>query len=266
MWRLLRKVRFSVTPFASTQTLGHNAFVSKPTATGLSLFLELGIELKGPNNADTGFVINVRDIDLQVRHHAVPLFIDAISMHYQQQRDVTFAELVAVLRVAYGHLEQAFQPVDVHKVLLNTNPYTSITLAAECPDMVYYSEKFEFAAMHKLWNDQFDDARNYEVFGKCANPSGHGHNYIVEVTIKSNSLDQFDTLAMQRVIDDQVIGQLDHRNLNVDIPYFNTVNPTIENIAKYAWEHLKEQFDHGLLHCITIWESDRTSCSYYGDR
>jgi 6-pyruvoyltetrahydropterin/6-carboxytetrahydropterin synthase len=265
MWRLLRKVRFSVSPFASTRTLGHNAFVSKPTATGLSLFLELGIELKGLSNADTGFVINVRDIDLQVRQHAVPLFIDAIATHYQQQRDVTFSELVDILRVAYGHLEQVFKPVYVHKILLNTNPYTNIALAAEYPEMVYYSEKFEFAAMHKLWNDQFDHAKNNELFGKCANPSGHGHNYIVEVTVKSDSLDRLDTLRMQRVIDDQVIGLLDHTNMNVDVAYFSTVNPTIENIAKYAWQRLVDQFDPGVLHCITIWESDRTSCSYYGE-
>ena len=84
--------------------------------------------------------------------------------------------------------------------------------------MVYFSEKFEFAAMHKLWNEQFSEKKNFEVFGKCANPAGHGHNYIIEVTVKRTgeqaglSIGQF-----ERIVDQEFIKLVDHKNLNVDV-------------------------------------------------
>jgi len=68
--------------------------------------------------------------------------------------------------------------------------------------MVYFSEKFEFAAMHKLWNDDFSEERESRVFGKCANPAGHGHNYIVEVTIKMPARKNgFQISDFERVVD-----------------------------------------------------------------
>ena len=130
--------------------------------------------------------------------------------------------------------------------------------------MVYFSEKFEFAATHKLWNDDFSEQRNFEVFGKCANPTGHGHNYVVEVTIRRPSGEDFCIGDFEGIVDDQLIKNVDHKNLNVDVEQFKTTNPTVENIAAFAWSRLVGKFDQAALHCVTLWETDRTYCSYYG--
>jgi 6-pyruvoyltetrahydropterin/6-carboxytetrahydropterin synthase len=132
-------------------------------------------------------------------------------------------------------------------------------------EMIYFSEKFEFAAMHKLWNDDFSEERNLEVFGKCANPAGHGHNYVVEVTVKKPvGGNGFGIGDFEKTVDDELIGVLDHKNLNVDIAEFSEANPTVENIAASAWNRLAGKFAEATLHCVTVWETDRTYCSYYG--
>jgi 6-pyruvoyltetrahydropterin/6-carboxytetrahydropterin synthase len=132
-------------------------------------------------------------------------------------------------------------------------------------NVMYFSEKFEFAATHKLWNDAFSEQRNFEIFGKCANPTGHGHNYIVEVTVAAPA----DGPALkvgefEQTIDSHLMQLVDHKNLNLDVPEFQQRIATVENLAIFAWERLDGRFDPGRLHCITVWESDRTYCSYYG--
>ena len=131
--------------------------------------------------------------------------------------------------------------------------------------MIYFSEKFEFAAMHKLWNDDFSPERNFEVFGKCANPAGHGHNYVVEVTTKAPAgKDGFCIGDFERTVNDEFIKLVDHKNLNADVEYFAKAIATVENIAVFAWDKLVGKFGEAKLHCVTVWETDRTYCSYYG--
>ena len=131
--------------------------------------------------------------------------------------------------------------------------------------MIYFSEKFEFAATHKLWNDDFSQERNFEIFGKCANPTGHGHNYIIEVTLKMPiGKDDFRMGDFERTVDNKLIQQLDHKNLNADVSEFGKTNPTVENIAVFAWDKLVDKFSQAKLHCITVWETDKTYSTYYG--
>jgi 6-pyruvoyltetrahydropterin/6-carboxytetrahydropterin synthase len=130
--------------------------------------------------------------------------------------------------------------------------------------MVYFSEKFEFAAMHKLWNNDFSEKQNLKVFGKCANPAGHGHNYIVEVTIKMPANENsFHISDFERVVDNELIKLVDHKNLNADVDQFSRTNPTVENIAAFAWNRLVGKFGEAALHCVTVWETDKTYSSYY---
>jgi 6-pyruvoyltetrahydropterin/6-carboxytetrahydropterin synthase len=131
--------------------------------------------------------------------------------------------------------------------------------------MIYYSEKFEFAAMHRLWNDSFSDERNQQVFGKCANPAGHGHNYIVEVTVMMPESDARLRIGdFEKTVEEEFIRLVDHKNLNVDVAELSKINPTVENIAALAWEKLVGRFGEAVLHCVTVWETDKTYCSYVG--
>lgn len=127
-----------------------------------------------------------------------------------------------------------------------------------------FSEKFEFAATHKLWNDDFSEQRNFEVFGKCANPAGHGHNYIVEVTLKIPAGHALAICDFEKVVDEELICLLDHKNINIEVPYFARAIPTVENIAVFAWDRLTGRFSNGRLARVTVWETDKTYCSYSG--
>ena len=131
---------------------------------------------------------------------------------------------------------------------------------------IYYSEKFEFSAMHQLWNDKFDEAQNFEMFGKCANPAGHGHNYILEAKVArpTEGLGQNWIGEYQRVVKEFFLDKVDHKNLNIEVDGLKNQNPTVENLTSFAWETLAEKFNYCKLYSVTIWENDRTYCTFSG--
>jgi 6-pyruvoyltetrahydropterin/6-carboxytetrahydropterin synthase len=276
MHKLARQVRFSVNPFLAKQARGANSFASMPCGEGLTIFFELAVELVSHVDRDTGFIVNVSEIDSKVRQYAVPVFVRKVKENFQKARHMDFFSISKILRSAWKQLENEFASAKLNKLNLKLNPFRKITLDSEDSDMVFFSEKFEFAATHKLWNTTFTDVQNQKIFGKCANPSGHGHNYIIEVTIKMSDnqrssreskfirTENFSIGDFEKIVDSELISIIDHKNLNIDIEHFAKVMPTIENIAIFAWEKLSNKFPNQLLHCVTVWETDKTSCSYYG--
>jgi len=260
-----RQVRFSINPFLPKDSSGYNSFASKPAGEGLSLFFELSVEVTGEVEPSTGFVVNVVDIDKKVREFVVPLFAKRIRESYRQGKHIGLSGIVGLLQSAWGQLADKFGAARISQMSLKLNPFRKVGIESKDCEMIYFSEKFEFAATHKLWNEEFSDERNFEVFGKCANPTGHGHNYIVEVTVKAPGGEYgFQTGDFEKTVDDELIQILDHKNLNIDVGEFGTTNPTIENIAAFAWGKLVGKFGKAGLHCVTVWETDKTYCSYYG--
>lgn len=264
MHQLSRNVRFCVNPFLSDQPEGHNGFSSRPAGVGLALFLEIGVRLTHTVNPDTGFVVNVIDIDSVVRQQGIPIFTEFITQQYAKSRHIGLPALTKLIADAFSVLEVNFLPCTLDQLSLHLTPYRTMTMKSTAQEAVFYSEKFEFAAMHKLWNDQFTEEENLNAFGKCANASGHGHNYWVEVTVETGSPELFNSISFQKVIKSRFIDLVDHKNLNADVPHFASHIPTIENISRYAWTELHDQFEHCRLHSVTVWESDRTSCTYFG--
>lgn len=264
MYQLSRSVRFCVNPFLPQQPEGHNGFAARPAGVGLALFLELGVRLSHTVDPDTGFVINVTHIDAAVRQHGVPLFTDYIAKQYRQSQHIGVIDLQRLMAKTFSVLENNFRPCALDELNLQLTPFRTMTMKSESPQTVFYSEKFEFAAMHKLWNDRFTEQQNLDAFGKCANASGHGHNYWVEVTLKVTSTECFNSISFQHVVNHHFIDLVDHTNLNADVQHFSTHIPTIENISHYAWEQLCGKFEQCKLHSVTVWESDRTSCTYFG--
>ena len=101
-----------------------------------------------------------------------------------------------------------------------------------------------FAAAHRLYHPDWSEERNAEVFGPCANLGGHGHNYVVEVTI-GGELDPatgmiVDLKWLKQVMEREVINLVDHRNLNTDVAFLRGLNPTAENLALAFWDRLQE--------------------------
>ena len=275
MVRLGRLVRFSVDPFLDADSGGFNSYASKPAGEGLALFLELAIELTGPTTPQTGLLVNVADIDRIARRLAVPVFAEEIGRRLGRGEHVSLAAIAHILRLVHEHLAGRFPGAQVDRLALKLNPFRTLAMNTREPGMVYFSEKFEFAATHKLWNDSFSDEQNLETFGKCANPSGHGHNYLVEVTVKTpagllpgtaetQNPESLRIGRFEQIVDARLMQLLDHKNLNLDVPAFRETTATVENLAIFAWQRLAGQLDGAQLHCVTVWESDRTWCSYYG--
>jgi 6-pyruvoyltetrahydropterin/6-carboxytetrahydropterin synthase len=262
---LSRLVRFSINPFLPEDSNGFNSFASKPAGEGLAMFFELCVKLAGEIEPATGFVVNVSDIDASVRKYVVPEFSRQIRKDFRQGRHIGFSGVTGLLKSAWGQLADKFGTAKLRELNLSLNPFRKVAIDCEDCGVSYFSEKFEFAATHKLWNDDFSDERNRKVFGKCANPAGHGHNYVVEVTIKRPAGENDLCISdFEKVVDEEFIKVVDHKNLNVDVPYFAKTIPTVENIAAFTWEKLAGKFGESVLYSVTIWETDKTSCSYYG--
>jgi 6-pyruvoyltetrahydropterin/6-carboxytetrahydropterin synthase len=266
MMRLARQVRFSVDPFLDRDALGANSYASKPAGAGLSLFLQLTVGLAGPVNRQTGFLINVVDIDRAARDAAVPIFAERIRRDYRQGNHMSLGAVAEMLAAAWNSLDARFGSVRLDQLILNLNPFRTMAMKASKPGVVYFSEKFEFAAMHKLWNDAFSEDRNFSVFGKCANPAGHGHNYLVEVTVSNEQQGSpLEVGRFEAIVNSELIALVDHKNLNLDVPELAGHIPTVENLALFAWGRLVGRFDPAQLYGVTVWESDRTYCTYRGE-
>jgi 6-pyruvoyltetrahydropterin/6-carboxytetrahydropterin synthase len=266
MHRLAREIRFSVDPFSKGGAIGSNSYCSKPCGEGLSIYFSLLTELEGRVNNDTGFVVNVTEIDKAVRAKAVPVFEERIRKSFGNGEGVSYFDLYEMLKKSWGLISSEFGENKLTKLVLSINPFRKLSIDSEDSKVFYYSEKFEFAATHQLWNEKFSEEENYDRFGKCANPNGHGHNYIAEVTVKkpAGNGDQGWTEKFEKIVDENLISVVDHKNLNEDVEAFSDKNPTVENITSFAWDKLKGKFGVAELSSITIWETDRTYCAYSG--
>jgi len=133
---------------------------------------------------------------------------------------------------------------------------------------VTVSRKAHFNAAHKLFRPDWNDAKNKEVFGKCANENYHGHNYelIVSLTgeINQETGYVYDLGKLKNIIKSEVEEYLDHKNLNLDIDDFKSSNPSAENIAVLIYNRLIPHFDDNYKLKITLYETPRNFVEYSG--
>lgn len=133
---------------------------------------------------------------------------------------------------------------------------------------VTISRKAHFNAAHRLFNPNWSDEKNFQVFGKCSNPNFHGHNYelIVSITGEINPETGFvmNLDELKQIIQEQVDDYLDHKNLNLEIPEFKNLNPTVENISVVIWNRIREKLDGNLKLKITLFETPRNFVEYSG--
>jgi 6-pyruvoyltetrahydropterin/6-carboxytetrahydropterin synthase len=109
--------------------------------------------------------------------------------------------------------------------------------------MVFLTRRATFSASHYYWNDAWPAQRNHEVFGRCANKNGHGHNYTLEVTVagEPDAVTGFvvDLKWLKDVMEKEVLAAYDHKHLNLETPEFQREIPTTENIAIAVWKRLQ---------------------------
>ncbi len=118
-----------------------------------------------------------------------------------------------------------------------------------------------FSAAHRLFRPDWSQAKNHEIFGACASPNGHGHNYDLDVTVEG-PVDPvtgmiIDMKVLKAVIQREIVDPVDHKNLNLDVPFLEGVVPTAENIAVAFWRILEPRVPAGKLHEIRLQETER---------
>lgn len=136
--------------------------------------------------------------------------------------------------------------------------------------MVYLTRHEHFNAAHKLYNPNWSEEKNTEVFGKCANANWHGHNYELIVTIKGkvNAETGFlmDAKLLSAILQEQVCEKLDHRNLNLDVDFMKDVLASTENLAIGIWNQITPHLPKGVnLHCVKLYETPRICVEYFGE-
>ena len=124
---------------------------------------------------------------------------------------------------------------------------------------VLVGRRESFNAAHQLFDPDLSDDENRRLFGKCANL--HGHNYILEVVV-AGEVDQttgyvLDLKLLSKLIATQVIRDVDHHNLNTDVPWLKGLVPTSENLAQAIWDRLCPELPAGLLRTVRVWETDK---------
>ncbi len=136
--------------------------------------------------------------------------------------------------------------------------------------MIFLTRHEHFNAAHKLYNTGWSEEKNQEVFGKCANANWHGHNYELIVTIKGEIEKEtgflMDAKKLSEILQTYVCEPLDHRNLNMDVPFMAGVLASTENLAIAIWQQITPHLPTNVkLHCVKLYETPRICVEYFGN-
>ena len=133
---------------------------------------------------------------------------------------------------------------------------------------VTVTRRLTFNAAHRVHNPALSDEQNARIFGKCNNPNWHGHNYRLDVSVTGPIDDRtgyvIDLGVLKRIVEEKVIQQIDHRNINLEVDFMRGINPTAENIVVACWKVLQPAVAPGRLARLTLWETDNNYVEYDG--
>lgn len=258
MIRLTRDIRFAIRPDGSLPPDGRNGFAGRPSLDGIGFYFELSLTLVGVPDPVSSYVRNIVDIDREVRTRAVPVIKAAIRREIPHD----IPALLVSLRAALQDVTPAWT---LDALALRLSPFLRFNIDAQLSPMITRTQTFEFSASHRLHNPTLDDAENVKTFGKCNNPLGHGHNYVVEVTIagRGTSVPLSSVSEVEEIVARRAIDPLDHKHLNHEVAEFASLNPSVENIAKVIYNRLKPEL--ASLCSVTVWETPKTRAEYKGE-
>ena len=135
---------------------------------------------------------------------------------------------------------------------------------------VRVTRRVHFSSAHRLHREEWSEAKNAEVFGDCSNPNWHGHNYEMDVTVSgpvaADTGFVMDLKDLRDVVESLVVRDVDHRNLNLDVPWMDGIIPSTENFVVAIWNRLKDRMPNGVkLERLVLWETPRNSVEYAGE-
>ena len=137
---------------------------------------------------------------------------------------------------------------------------------------VYITRRENFNAAHKLWNNDWTEEKNFEVFGRCSNHNWHGHNFTIYVTVKGipNPETGFvmNLKDLSEIIKNEVVEPLDHKNLNIDVPFLEGIMASTENVVIKIWEKMDAPVRKagGELVKIKLVETENNFVEYFGEK
>jgi 6-pyruvoyltetrahydropterin/6-carboxytetrahydropterin synthase len=251
--RLMREVRCFAGAEADSPVL--NSWAGTGTSADLGTFWTLRAVLEGPVDGRTGYLCDVKDVDRLLRQIVAPRLASVAPLSVSALAQAMLTLLPEAARACP-------KPARLAAIELKLSPHTALTAAVENTPMIQLTQSFEFAAAHRLSCAGLSDAENTRLFGKCSNPHGHGHNYVLEVTVASPVDDRtgrlLDLSQLDRAARERIIEPFDHKNLNVECPDFARLNPTVENIARVIFDRLKDAVAPARLARVRVWETPKT--------
>jgi 6-pyruvoyltetrahydropterin/6-carboxytetrahydropterin synthase len=265
MLRLTREVRFAIDRDRDEQ-LAHrptNSYGGFPSLRGFGTYLAIQVSVSGQVDPGSNYLLNIKHIDATVRERAIAFVEKAVRGPERKSPEQVVASLFDLLRAAWPNLR-------LDELRLCLSPFLAVSACGMELPMVRLSQKFEFSATHRLHNSALSAEENVRIFGKCNNPHGHGHNYEVQVTIVGQpdaSGVLIDVPLFEKIVASAVIDRFDHKNLNIELPEFGELIPTVENIATVIYRLLRPRFDGAgaKLAGVTVWETPKTWCEYSED-
>lgn len=253
-------VRFG--PHANPEPHGHN-FI-------------LDVTVGGEIAPRQGIVVNIKEIDRLVKERILTVF-DGKFLNRQVpdfcERPATSENLAAFIASELApHLPSC---VTLQEIRLEETPLLSVAWRApgnetKEPIPMQLTRVYEFAASHRLHSPHLSEAENRELFGKCNYPHGHGHNYLLEVTVagpvEEASGRIVDPEALDRAVHREVVDRYDHRHLNYDIPELEGLIPSTEVVTKVVWQRLQDHIPApARLSRVVIRETARNFFEYQGE-
>jgi 6-pyruvoyltetrahydropterin/6-carboxytetrahydropterin synthase len=264
MIRLSRETRFALVPPNAIQTpKPTNSWAGWPSTNLIVPQLKLRAVVEGEPDPITGYLVNIKTIDDVLREiitrRLIPVYDGA------QTAETVLRLVCREWKAAWKHRSKLVRLSLVLSPFLNY----SISLEPKMPEnVVSVSQQFEFSAAHRLHCEELSAEENLAQFGKCNNPEGHGHNYVIDVSVsKEIDSDQSQVVVLhefESTVKRLVIDRLDHKHLNKDVEYFSTVNPSVENIAIAIFEWLDGQLGGAKLDCVRVYETPKTWAEFSG--
>jgi 6-pyruvoyltetrahydropterin/6-carboxytetrahydropterin synthase len=134
---------------------------------------------------------------------------------------------------------------------------------------VTVTRRLLFNAAHRVHNPALSDVENVRLFGKCNNPNWHGHNYTLDVSVRgpieARTGYVMDLGALKQLVEDRVVGKIDHKNLNLDVDFMRGLIPTSENIIVAIWRELEPAVAPARLTRLVLWETPNNYVEYTGE-
>lgn len=265
---------------AGGATGANNGYAGVPRMVGLGAHYELDITAVGRPDPQTGYFLDIKVLDRAARGTIVPHIIAAFRTRPMTDASTLLHEPGACAALAAALApDLALRQGRVRRVCWRLSPFFSVEVAMNEAGTVaqrgttMIRQRFEIAAAHRLHVPGLSDAANRATFGKCNNPSGHGHNYVIEPAVVIDATGGAHAMAMslaalEAIVHEHIIEPFDHTHLNVDRSEFDFtrggVNPSVEHIAEVFYRRLAGPIGAagGRLAHVTVWETEKTSATF----